>query len=111
MEQYRVVNTPQGPQTYLLVKKRVKNLNLRLDRRGQVLLSVPLGCPEERADALILEKWEWIRRHLACRSEPPPLLPEPDRRPAPACWGRRWSGSTLWWPRTACPCLRSSCGR
>lgn len=43
MEQYRVVNTPQGPQTYLLVKKRVKNLNLRLDRRGQVLLSVPLG--------------------------------------------------------------------
>ena len=33
MEQYRVVNTPQGPQTYLLVKKRVKNLNLRLDRR------------------------------------------------------------------------------
>lgn len=79
MEQYRVVNTPQGPQTYLLVKKRVKNLNLRLDRRGQVLLSVPLGCPEERADALILEKWEWIRRHLACRSEPPPLLPEPDR--------------------------------
>ena len=79
MEQYRVVNTPQGPQTYLLVKKRVKNLNLRLDRRGQVLLSVPLGCPEERADALILEKWEWIRRHLACQSEPPPLLPEPDR--------------------------------
>ena len=38
-----------------------------------------LGCPEERADALILEKWEWIRRHLACQSEPPPLLPEPDR--------------------------------
>ena len=111
MEQYRVVNTPQGPQTYLLVKKRVKNLNLRLDRRGQVLLSVPLGCPEERADALILEKWEWIRRHLACRSEPPPLLPEPDRAACARLLGRRWSGSTLWWPRTACPCLRSSCGR
>ena len=79
MEQYRVVDTPQGPQTYLLVKKRVKNLNLRLDWRGQILLSVPFNCPEERADALILEKWEWIRRHLACRSEPPPLLPEPDR--------------------------------
>lgn len=78
MEQYRVVNTPQGPQTYLLVKKRVKNLNLRLDRRGQVLLSVPLGCPEERADALIQEKWEWIRRHLP-QEEGPALLPEPDR--------------------------------
>ena len=45
MEQYRVVDTPQGPQTYLLVKKRVKNLNLRLDRRGQILLSVPFSCP------------------------------------------------------------------
>ena len=40
MEQYRVVDTPQGPQTYLLVKKRVKNLNLRLDRRGSCSL-----CP------------------------------------------------------------------
>lgn len=46
MEQYRVVDTPQGPQTYLLVKKRVKNLNLRLDWRGQILLSVPFNCPE-----------------------------------------------------------------
>ena len=78
MEQYRVVDTPQGPQTYLLVKKRVKNLNLRLDRRGQILLSVPFSCPEERADALILEKWEWIRRHLP-QEEGPALLPEPDR--------------------------------
>ena len=79
MEQYRVVDTPQGPQTYLLVKKRVKNLNLRLDRRGQILLSVPFSCPEERADALILEKWEWIRQHLSQQSESAPLLPEPDR--------------------------------
>ena len=109
MEQYRVVDTPQGPQTYLLVKKRVKNLNLRLDRRGQILLSVPFSCPEERADALILEKWEWIRRHLP-QEEGPALLPEPDGRPAPACWGRRWSGSIPWWPGAACPCPRSSCG-
>ena len=32
MEQYRLVATPEGPITYRLVKKRVKNLNLRLDR-------------------------------------------------------------------------------
>ena len=41
MEQYRVVDTPQGALTYLLVKKRVKNLNLRLNRQGQAILS---GC-------------------------------------------------------------------
>ena len=34
MEQYRVVDTPQGALTYLLVKKRVKNLNLRLNRQA-----------------------------------------------------------------------------
>ena len=39
MEQYRVVDTPQGALTYLLVKKRVKNLNLRLNRQGQAILS------------------------------------------------------------------------
>ena len=86
MEQYRVVDTPQGPQTYLLVKKRVKNLNLRLDRRGQILLSVPFSCPEERADALILEKWEWIRRHLP-QEEGPALLPEPGGLRPPAGGG------------------------
>ena len=53
MEQYRVVDTPSGPLTYLLVKKRVKNLNLRIDRQGQVVLSVPLRCSPERADAFI----------------------------------------------------------
>lgn len=102
MEQYRVVNTPQGPQTYLLVKKRVKNLNLRLDRRGQVLLSVPLGCPEERADALIQEKWEWIRRHLP-QEEGPALLPEPDRASCARLLGRRWSGSTPGGPGRRAP--------
>ena len=60
MEQYRVVDTPQGALTYLLVKKRVKNLNLRLNRQGQAILSVPLRCPEEQADQFIREKSGWI---------------------------------------------------
>ena len=87
MEQYRVVNTPQGPQTYLLVKKRVKNLNLRLDRRGQVMLSVPLGCPEERADALILEKWEWIRRVYPLVAPDGVPLPQVKLRKMRSQWG------------------------
>ena len=74
MEQYRLVATPEGPITYRLVKKRVKNLNLRLDRAGEVVLSVPLRCPVERADAFVIEKSGWIVGHL----------PRPERGPVPA---------------------------
>lgn len=79
MEQYRLVSTPEGPITYRLVKKRVKNLNLRMERTGEVVLSVPLRCPAERADAFVAEKSGWILRHLRGREEGPSLLPEPER--------------------------------
>ena len=82
MEQLRAVSTPWGEITYLLVRKNVKNLNLRIDRRGQVVLSVPPRCSGERADRLICEKAQWLSRHLLQRQqraeqEPSPL---PDRQ-------------------------------
>ena len=52
MEQLRITDTPAGPISYLLTRKRVKNLNLRV-RNGQVSLSMPLGCPAEEADAMV----------------------------------------------------------
>ena len=58
--QLRQVDTPQGPVVYMLARKRVKNLNLRLDRRGQVSLSVPLGCSLAYADDFIRQKAGWI---------------------------------------------------
>lgn len=78
MEQYRVVDTPYGPLTYVLVKKRIKNLNLRLDRRGVATVSIPLACPEERADAWVREKSGWIFAHQPAAV--PDLLPEVDRK-------------------------------
>ena len=80
MEQYRMAATPEGAITYRLVKKRVKNLNLRLERSGEVVLTVPLRCPAEQADAFIVEKCHWIAGHLSQRREAPPLPPEPDRK-------------------------------
>ena len=95
MEQYRLVATPEGPITYRLVKKRVKNLNLRLDRTGEVVLSVPLRCPAERADAFVIEKSGWIVGHLPRPEEAPPLLPEPDREGVrPPAGGGRPAGLT-----------------
>ena len=58
--QQRRVETPGGEICYTLVKKRVKNLNLRVDHGGQVKLSVPRNCPLAQADGMIREKWEWI---------------------------------------------------
>ena len=78
MEQYRVVDTPQGALTYLLVKKRLKNLNLRLNRQGQAILSVPLRCPEEQADQFIREKSGWILRNQPA-PQSQPLPPPVDR--------------------------------
>ena len=77
-EQMRVVSTPYGEIFYLLRKKRVKNLNLHLERDGRVVLSVPVGCSEEYADRFIQGKAEWILRgqetvRAAAQVQLPPL--------------------------------------
>ena len=80
MEQLRVVDTPDGAVTYTLVRKRVKNLNLRIGREGTVILSVPPACPVDQADRMIREKSAWIIKALRRLAAPPPgLLPDPGR--------------------------------
>ena len=69
-----------GPISYLLTRKRVKNLNLRV-RNGQVSLSMPLGCPAEEADAMVRAKCRWIIQALERQWAPgPELPPEPARQ-------------------------------
>ena len=72
----RQVETQGGVITYRLVKKRVKNLNLRVDARGRVVLSIPLGCPKGRGDELVASQWRWIAAALARRRQPPPPMEE-----------------------------------
>ena len=78
--QIRRVNTPFGTVEYALRRKRVKNLNLRVERDRSVVLSVPLGCGAERADAFVREKSGWITDTLERLREeqqvPLPPLPE-----------------------------------
>lgn len=81
MDSLRRVTTSYGVITYTLRRKRVKNLNLRMDGEGEITLSVPLRCPIYRADEMILQREDWIHRHreqLALRREVE-LLPEVDR--------------------------------
>lgn len=80
MEQRRVVETPAGEISYILVQKRVKNWNLRLRDGEEVILSVPNRCTAAQADAFIREKSGWIAGHLKRRAqEKQPLLPERSR--------------------------------
>ena len=80
MEQLRLVSTPNGPISYVLERKRVKNLNLRIRRDGTVVLSIPLRCPLAEADRLIGERSAWILAGQAgLRDQAPPLPPPPDR--------------------------------
>ncbi len=75
MEQLRLVETPAGPVTYVLVRKRVKNLNLRVNREGTPVLSVPVRCTLAYADGFIREKAAWILRAAARQTAPAPDLP------------------------------------
>lgn len=80
MDQLRMVDTPLGSITYVLRKKPVKNLNLRLERDGQVAVSVPMSCPASRADRFIREKAAWIFKTFQRQAAASPdLPPEPER--------------------------------
>ena len=81
MEQLRLVDTPAGPITYTLVRKRVKNWNLRVEPDGAVLLSAPNRCSADQADQLIREKSDWIVRSQARLSAVPQgeLLPPAEK--------------------------------
>ena len=65
MEQLRQVEGPEGPIRYWLTRKRVKNLNLRLDSGGEIRVSIPWNCPLEQADRLVRDKWPWLRDYVA----------------------------------------------
>lgn len=76
----RRVDTPAGELTYRLVRKRVKNLNLRVKTGGEICLSIPLHCSEQRADQMIRERSGWIISVLSRREQDDvPLLPMPSR--------------------------------
>lgn len=63
--QLRLLDTPNGPIYYILVRKPVKNLNLRISRSGQVTLSVPARLSVQRAEEFLREKSGWIVSNLA----------------------------------------------
>ena len=85
MGQLRIVDTRHGQITYTLERKRIKNLNLRLNSRGEVVLSVPIRCSAEQADRFVSAKSGWItaRKEAIEAVSEVELLPELGRE---ACY-------------------------
>ena len=72
----RSIKTECGIITYYLERKRVKNLNLRINSIGEVMVSIPSYCGVKCADELICKKSEWITAVLRQREQNcAPLLP------------------------------------
>lgn len=52
-----------------VTRKRVKNLNLRVGRGGQVRMSAPLGTPNAAIRAFLERRARWIAAHVARQQE------------------------------------------
>ena len=64
-KQLRTVDTLAGPIAYMLWRKGVKNLTLRVGPSGEVTLSVPNVCADRRADDMIRGRCHWIATAIA----------------------------------------------
>lgn len=70
-----------------VVRKRVKNLNLRVRADGAVTLSIPQHLPLARAREFLDRKGEWIAERVRCNIE---------RRPSPDLAGELPDRIPLW---------------
>ena len=66
MEQKKELKTPFGPIPYILVRKKVKNINLRIKSDGTVMVSAGLRVPLSAIEGVLMERSQWI---LRCVSE------------------------------------------
>jgi len=77
----RQVETPHGVIRYTQTRKRVKRLNLRIDRNGSVMLTLPWNCSDRQGEDLIKAKSGWVAAHLERIRQEPEIKfpPEPSR--------------------------------
>lgn len=55
-----------------LTRKRIRNINLRIDRLGQIKISIPLRCPLETVQQFLHTKKNWITTHQKRIQQLPP---------------------------------------
>lgn len=66
-----------GGVTYHFTRKKVKNINLRVNALGQVLVSAGARVPLEQVDAFVAKNAQWVIKTLAAQAKTLPPAPPP----------------------------------
>ncbi|MDL2254148.1 M48 family metallopeptidase [Ruminococcaceae bacterium OttesenSCG-928-I18] len=74
MEQERL-ETPEGTLFYVLTRKRVRNLNLRVRADASVAVSAPSRMPKREIETFLREKARWIQKTQDKMRQKPEELP------------------------------------
>lgn len=65
----KVVQCRKYPITYTLVTKQVKNINMRISSKGEVVVSANLFVPMDKIDDFVSSKVSWIVKHQKSMQE------------------------------------------
>lgn len=65
----KVVQCRKYPITYTLVTKQVKNINMRISSKGEVVVSANPFVPMDKIDDLVSSKVSWIVKHQKSMQE------------------------------------------
>lgn len=65
----KVIQCKKYPLTYTLVTKQVKNINMRISSKGEVVVSANPFVPLEKIDDFVSSKVSWIIKHQKSMQE------------------------------------------
>lgn len=71
------IQTAAGELQYTLTRKKIKNLNLRIQEGGSLVVSAPLRMPKDQIEGFIRQKAAWIvktRQKVLARGPQRPCL-------------------------------------
>ena len=59
----KIIQCKDYPITYTLLLKKVKNINLRITTKGEIVVSANAFVPLEKIDEFVSSKMKWILEH------------------------------------------------
>ena len=71
------MKTNAEKQNYELIRSRRRTLAVEITRDGRVIVRAPLRLSQERIDAFLADRADWIAKHLAKQAQLPPAPPPP----------------------------------
>ena len=58
------IETSEGKIYFNLIRKKVKNINIKIDKEKNITITIPQRMPTEKAKEIIMQKEKWIKKHL-----------------------------------------------